>query len=92
MLPSDAVRQIISSRGYTQAEAAKLIGITSGGLSASFRKGNPTVDALYRYLKPMGYSIVLVPEGSKLPDGSYLLESNKPEITVDLDDPGLMLG
>lgn len=40
----------------------------------------------------MGYSIVLVPEGSKLPNGSYLLESNKPEITVDLDDPGLMLG
>lgn len=92
MLTSYAVRQIIEDRGYTKAEAAKLIGITSGALCSFFNKGNPTVDALYRYLKPLGYSVVLVPDGAKLPDGSYLLESNKPEITVDLDDPGLMLG
>lgn len=33
-----------------------------------------------------------MPVGSKLPSGSYTLESSVPEIAVELDDPDLMLG
>jgi len=36
--------------------------------------------------------VAIVSVGSRLPSGSYTLESSVPEISVDLDDPDLMLG
>lgn len=40
----------------------------------------------------LGGQVGIVSVGSRLPSGSYALEPSVPEITVDLDDPDLMLG
>lgn len=40
----------------------------------------------------LGGQVGIVTVGSRLPSGSYALEPSVPEITVDLDDPDLMLG
>ena len=92
MLCDGCLRDIFKSRGLSLAEAARKIGITSGALSSVLRKRNPSVDALCRYVSPFGYDVALVPAGTKLPPDAYVLESSKPRVEVDLDDPDLMLG
>lgn len=71
---SDAFRQIMKSRGYTQRELAAVIGIAQGSLSSSLKEGNPTLLTAGKYLGPLGYKLALVPVGSRLPDGSVVID------------------
>ena len=71
---SDAFRQIMKSRGYTQRELAAVIGIAQGSLSCSLKDGNPTLSTASKYLGPLGYTLALGPVGSRLPDGSHVLD------------------
>ena len=71
---SDAYRQIMKSRGYTQRELAAVIGIAQGSLSCSLKEGNPTLSTAGKYLGPLGYKLALVPVGSRLPDGSVVID------------------
>lgn len=92
MLCKNCITDIITSRGLTKTEAAKKIGVTQAGLASALSKNNPTLDTLCRYVSPFGYDVALVPAGTKLPPDAYVLESSKPRVEVDLDDPDLMLG
>lgn len=71
---SDAYKQIMKSRGYTQRELAAVIGIAQGSLSCSLKEGNPTLSTAGKYLQPLGYKLALVPVGSRLPDGSVVID------------------
>lgn len=71
---SQAMRTIIDARDYTQDEYARLVGVSRQSVTQMLRKGNPTVNAMDRYLSPLGYRVVLVPVGARVPDGSYPLE------------------
>lgn len=72
---NNAFRGIVGSRGYTITSAAEAAGITYGALSSALVKNNPSVAAMNRYIKALGYQVALVPVGTKLPDGSYVLEA-----------------
>lgn len=92
---AQALRSAYKSKGHSLRSWGELIGVTSGTLGAALGAGNITVATLLRYVTPLGYQVALVPAGSKLPEGSYLIDSAgpKPEPEpIDLDDPNLMLG
>lgn len=74
---NEAMRAIMSSRGYSQKALADELGMTQGAIASVMRLNNPTVDAMNNYLSAMGYGVALVPAGMKLPDGCYMLESGK---------------
>lgn len=92
MISKTCILSIIASRGLSKTEAAEKIGVTRAGFASALSKNNPTLDTLCKYTKPFGYDVALVPAGTKLPPDAYVLESSKPRVEVDLDDPGLMLG
>jgi transcriptional regulator with XRE-family HTH domain len=71
---SDAFREIIKSRGYTQQSLAEKVGVKQSSIGSMLAKGNPSVNAMVRYLSEAGYDVALVPTGSNLPDGSYVME------------------
>lgn len=71
---SDAFREIIKSRGYTQQSLAEKVGVKQSSIGSMLAKGNPSVNAMVRYLSEAGYNVALVPTGSNLPDGSYVME------------------
>ena len=71
---SDAFREIIKSRGYTQQSLAEKVGVKQSSIGSMLAKGNPSVNAMVRYLSEAGYGVALVPTGSNLPDGSYVME------------------
>jgi transcriptional regulator with XRE-family HTH domain len=73
---SDAFREIIKSRGYTQQSLAEKVGVKQSSIGSMLAKGNPSVNAMVRYLSEAGYDVALVPTGSNLPDGSYVMEPN----------------
>lgn len=79
MLFSDSLRKIMATRGYTQQALADAVSVSQSSIASMLRKNNPSVDALCKYLSVMGYDIALVPTGSKLPDGSYVLEPSRKE-------------
>lgn len=77
MLSGDAIRAILATRGYTQADLAAELGVKQPSISNVITKNDPNVTTLCKYLNRLGYSVCLVPTGGKLPDGSYVLESKK---------------
>lgn len=92
MIASEAIRDVMSRQGYKQNMMAKELGITTASVANALYGRTMKTDTVIKYLKPLGYGLAVVPVDSHLPDGSILLESSVPEITVDLDDPNLMLG
>lgn len=72
---SDAFREIIKSRGYTQQSLAEKVGVKQSSIGSMLAKGNPSVNAMVRYLSDAGYDVALVPKGANLPEGSRVLES-----------------
>ena len=74
---ADAYRDIAKRRGYSMPKLADALGVAYGSIASMLHKGNPTVDAMDKYLGRLGYSVAIVPAGSNLPDGSYVLEPSK---------------
>lgn len=79
MVFSEVLRKVAKSRGYTITALAEEIGIKYGALASALRKGNPSVNAMNRYFGAMGYEVVVMPKGSRLPEGAYVLEPNREE-------------
>lgn len=71
---SQAFRTIMESREYTHEELAEEVGVSRQSVTQMLRKGNPSLDALAKYLRPLGYRVVLVPVGAKLTQDSYVVE------------------
>lgn len=76
---SDAYHAIYKLHGYTQQQLADVLGIRQSSVSSFLKKGNPSADALIRYLVPLGYEVALVPAGTRLPDGSMTLSPSHGE-------------
>lgn len=74
MIFKDAFKAILKSRGATQYTVAEAVGVRQPSVADMLRKGNPTVNAMHRYLSELGYRVALVPDGAFLPEGSYLLD------------------
>lgn len=95
MLVSDALKSIYKAKGHSLQSWADAAGFAKGTISKALKAGNITTATLLHFTTPLGYQVALVPAGSKLPEGSYLIDSAgpKPEPEpIDLDDPNLMLG
>ncbi len=93
----EALRDLYKSRGYTLASWAEAVGVSKGvvGKVAGECGGEPKLGSLIRYIAPLGYQVALVPTGTKLPEGAYIIDSSgpKPEPEpYDLDDPDLLIG
>lgn len=71
MNPSDAIRSAAAASGFTFARLAAVMGtipqVVNGYLT---RKNGMRTDKLVEMAVAMGYEVVLVPNGSRLPNGS----------------------
>ena len=76
MNPSDAIREAASASGFTLAMLADVMGtipqVVNGYLT---RKNGMRSDKLVDIAGAMGYDVVLVPKGSRLPNGSITVEA-----------------
>lgn len=70
---SKAFIGILNARGYNQRALAAEVDVKPPSISSMLKKNNPSVDALSKYLRVLGYDIALVPVGAKLPEGSYVI-------------------
>lgn len=71
---SQAFRNILSARDCTQQELADEVGVSRISVATLLRRGNPSVGVATKYLRPLGYRVVLVPVGAKLTQDSYVVE------------------
>ena len=91
----DSLREIYETRGYTLRNWSAAVGVTHSVLSKVVNGVDPKLGSLIRYIAPLGYQVALVPTGTKLPEGAYIIDSSgpKPEpAPYDLDDPDLLIG
>ena len=76
MNPSDAIREAASASGFTLAMLADVMGtipqVINGYLT---RKNGMRADKLVDMAGAMGYEVVLVPNGSRLPNGSITVDA-----------------
>ena len=76
MNPSDAIREAASASGFTFARLAAAMGtvpqVVNGYLT---RKNGMRADKLVDIAGAMGYEVVLVPNGSRLPNGSITVDA-----------------
>lgn len=70
---NEAFKAITKARGNTIQGVAETVGNKYGSLASTLSKNNPTVNGISKYLRVLGYDIALVPVGSKLPEGSYVV-------------------
>lgn len=73
----DAFKAIIKARGYSQTGFGEKVGVKQSSVGSLIAKNNPSLDVMIRYMSEAGYDVALVPTGSNLPDGSYVLEPSK---------------
>lgn len=90
----DIVRCLLVKRGHSQRSYASTVGVAVGAVASLLNKSNPHTDTLLKYLAPLGYTVAIVPVGSRLPDDAYVVTpSCEPEpAPYDLDDPDLLIG
>lgn len=71
---AQAFKKILKSRNKTQSSLAEETHTAQGSIASMLYKGNPSFKAADRYLDACGYKIVLVPEGTTLPDDWYVVD------------------
>lgn len=69
----DAIRRIMELRGYTQVELAKELDVSQAAVAQNIRR-DPKLSTMLSYLRPMGYRCAFVPEGTRLPEGSIIVD------------------
>jgi len=67
MYISDAIRELIASRGSSQKDVAERLGVKPPSIAVALRRGNMTAKTLWQILDVLGYDLVAVPRGTKLP-------------------------
>lgn len=87
---------LLKKRGNTYRLIAKVIGVTHGAINLLIKLGNPKTDTLLKYLAPLGYTVAIVPVGSRPPDDAYIVtSSSKPKPALapyDLHEPDPLIG
>lgn len=74
----DALRAIVKSRGFTQSALAERLHIKQPSVAIVLsNKNTPGLDTLNNYLEVLGYRVALVPVGTNLPEGCYLIDAGE---------------
>lgn len=81
---NEVVKELIKKSGYSQRGYAAAKGLPLGTVQKACINQNCKTDTLMRVVGPLGYAVAVVPRGSKLPDGGYVLSMSDP---VDPDAP-----
>lgn len=75
MKAKDAIQQLIKMSDWTQARLASALGFASPQAFDNRRRAkSPRTDFLVAILGKLGYQLVIVPDGSKLPKGSIVID------------------
>lgn len=72
-----AMKDIISKRGYSIRSFGEHVGVQGSSVGRTLRSENASVGKVTSFAGALGYDVVLVPQGSKLPDGSYVLDGGE---------------
>lgn len=75
---AQAMRTILSARGYTQTALAEECGVRQEAVKYLVSKrADPKLSTVNRYVSHLGYRVVLEPVGSRLPEGSYVIDGGE---------------
>jgi transcriptional regulator with XRE-family HTH domain len=77
MKAMDAVKAILEEQGVTITQLANRVGKSRATIADKFTGRYESVDVnkLNEIVQAIGYDIVLIPKGSRLPQNSYKVES-----------------
>lgn len=75
MLATDAVKRIMEKQSVTHSMLKDRLGIKSNVLSQRFTQKNISVDKLHEMLQAMDYKIIVVPRGTRIPEGGIEITS-----------------
>ena len=73
----DAFIDAMKTRGYTRHAVAQEVAVSDAAVWSVINKNNPSMDVAMRYLKVLGYQVVLAPVGVRLPEGCYALDGGE---------------
>lgn len=69
-----AMRTILSVRGYTQTALAEECGVRQESVKHLVARGSdPKLSTMARYLGKLGYRVVLAPVGTRVNDDCYVI-------------------
>lgn len=74
MTAMEAVKEVMKIKDVRPAVLADRLGIKSNVLSERFKQKNVSVSKLNEMLRLMDYKVVIVPRGTRLPDGGFEVE------------------
>lgn len=72
----EAIGMLIEQSSWTKARLARHFGVTNAAIADRLRpkKTDLKVSTAQQMLDPLGYDIVVVPKGSRLPSGAILID------------------
>jgi hypothetical protein len=74
MTAMEAVKEVMKIKDVRPAVLADRLGIKSNVLSERFKQKNVSVSKLNEMLRLMDYKVVIVPRGTRLPEGGFEVE------------------
>lgn len=81
MKVEEILKTLMEKQGKTKAELGRAVGIedkkASDLVSKRMKQKNISVNVLNEMLAAMGYTMVVVPTGTKLAEGEYEVEANE---------------
>lgn len=73
----EAVKAVMDRSGFTRARVASVMGVSPQVVNGFInRSASMKVDNAARMLDAMGYDVVFVPRGTKLPSGSVVVKAD----------------
>ena len=84
MNAKDLIRKLISETpGTSQNKLGARMGFTNQAMSHRFRADDPKIGFVVTALEYLGYELVAVPAGSKLPHGAVKLDGMETKLEGD---------
>lgn len=76
---SQALKEVMKESDISNAELARRCDQTPQATHARIKNGNPTIKGLSDLLKVMGWQVVIMPAGKRLPEGAIVVTGAKKE-------------
>lgn len=77
MKTAEAIKAIMSSKEVNQSMLARRLQVTPTAINLRLARNFPTLEQLLETARTLDYEVVLVPAGSRKPDGSYTITDAK---------------
>ena len=74
MIASEAVREVMKEQGVGVTRVANRLNKSPRLVSERLRQESLTTPKLNELLRALDYKIVVIPKGSRVPDGGYEIE------------------